>query len=47
MSPSGQVSWPVGLTSGPHAPNLWSEHHLTPPINNPVPPGRKCEESEV
>jgi hypothetical protein len=33
----GQVSWLAGLTSGPHAPNLWPEHRLTP-INIPVLP---------
>jgi hypothetical protein len=44
----GQVAWSADLTSGPHAPNLWPEHHLNPPINTPVlPPDRKCEQSEV
>jgi hypothetical protein len=43
----GQVAWLVGLTSGPHSPNLRPEHHLNPPINTPVPPSMKCEESEV
>jgi hypothetical protein len=44
----GQVAWPAGLTSGPHAPNLQPEHYLNPPINTPVlPPGRRCEESEI
>jgi hypothetical protein len=40
----GQVSWPAGLTSGLHAPNLQSEHRLTPPINTSVLP---LVESEV
>jgi hypothetical protein len=31
----GQVTWLAGLTSGPHAPNLWPEHCLTP-INTMV-----------
>jgi hypothetical protein len=34
---AGQVSWPAGLTSGPHASNLRPEHRLTP-INTPVLP---------
>jgi hypothetical protein len=36
--PPSQVAWPVGLTSGPHAPNLQPEHRLTPPINTMVLP---------
>jgi hypothetical protein len=36
--PLGQVAWPTGLTSGPHTPNLWPEHRLTPPINTMVLP---------
>jgi hypothetical protein len=36
--PPGQVAWPVGLTSRPHTPNLWPEHHLTPLINTMVLP---------
>jgi hypothetical protein len=37
-----------GLTSGPHTPNLRPKHYLNQPINTLVlPPGRKCEESEV
>jgi hypothetical protein len=34
----GQVAWLAGLTSGPHVPNLWPEHCLTPPINTMVLP---------
>jgi hypothetical protein len=34
----GQVAWPVGLTSETHAPNLWLEHCLAPPINTTVLP---------
>jgi hypothetical protein len=33
-----QVPWPASLTSGPHVPNLWPEHRLTPPINTTVLP---------
>jgi hypothetical protein len=33
-----QVAWPVGLTSGPHVPNLRPEHRLNPPINTMVLP---------
>jgi hypothetical protein len=33
-----QVAWPAGLTSGPPAPNLRLEQHLTPPINTTVLP---------
>jgi hypothetical protein len=36
--PPGQVGWLVGLSSGPHAPNLWPQHRLTPPINTTVLP---------
>jgi hypothetical protein len=36
--PPGQVTWPADLTSEPHAPNLWLEHCLTPPINTTVLP---------
>jgi hypothetical protein len=36
--PLGQVAWPAGMTSGPHAPNLQSQHRLTPPINTLVLP---------
>jgi hypothetical protein len=32
-----QVAWPAGLTSGPHATNLYPEHRLTP-INTTVLP---------
>jgi hypothetical protein len=39
--PPCQVAWPVGLTSGPPMPNLWPEHHLTPPINTTVLPRQK------
>jgi hypothetical protein len=34
--PPDQVSWSAALTSGPHMPNLWPEHRLTPPINTMV-----------
>jgi hypothetical protein len=34
----GQVAWPVGLTSGPHMPNLRSENYLNSPISTPVLP---------
>jgi hypothetical protein len=36
--PPGQVAWPVGLTKGPHAPNLRPKYHLTPPINTTMLP---------
>jgi hypothetical protein len=36
--PPSQVAWPTGLSSGPHAPNLQPQHHLTPPINTMVLP---------
>jgi hypothetical protein len=35
--PPGQVAWSAGLTCGPHMPNLWPEHYLTP-INTVVLP---------
>jgi hypothetical protein len=38
--PPGQVAWSVGLTSGPHAPNLRPEYRLTP-INTTVLPPTK------
>jgi hypothetical protein len=34
----GEVAWSTGLTSGPHMPNHWLEHRLTPPINTMVIP---------
>jgi hypothetical protein len=34
--PSCMASWPAGLSSGPHAPNLWPRHCLTPPTNTMV-----------
>jgi hypothetical protein len=37
----GQVAWPTGLSSGPHAPNLRTQHHLIPPINMIVLPQQK------
>jgi hypothetical protein len=40
----GQVAWPASLTSGPHAPNLWPQHRLTPPINTMVlPPAERVK----
>jgi hypothetical protein len=33
-----EETWPVSVTSGPHAPNLRPEHCLTPPINTTVLP---------
>jgi hypothetical protein len=33
-----EETWPAGLTSGPHTPNHWPQHHLTPPINTMVLP---------
>jgi hypothetical protein len=36
--PPSQVAWQAGLRSGPHMPNLWPEHCLTPPINTMVLP---------
>jgi hypothetical protein len=36
--PPGQVAWLASLSSGPHAPNLWPHHRLTPPINTTVLP---------
>jgi hypothetical protein len=34
----GQDAWSIGLTSGPHAPNLRPQHCLTRPINTMVLP---------
>jgi hypothetical protein len=36
----GQVAWPTGLTSGPHVPDLWQQHRLSP-INTMVLPRQK------
>jgi hypothetical protein len=36
-----EETWPPGLSSGPHMPNLQPHHHLTPPINTMVLPRQK------
>jgi hypothetical protein len=33
-----EVTWPAGLTRGPHMPKLRPEHRLNPPINTPMLP---------
>jgi hypothetical protein len=38
---ANQIATPADPTSGPHAPNLQSEHRLTPPINTTVLPQQK------
>jgi hypothetical protein len=39
----GQVTWPAGLTSGPHAPNLWPEHCLAPINTMVLPPAKSVK----